>query len=456
MKIRSRLTLLYTIVTVTILLVFATTIYYTAKENREKEFYTLLKKEAVTKANLFFNANVDKQTLQDIYINNRQILDEVEVAIYDSTFTLLYHDAVDIDFVKETKEMIDQVNDRGSITFYQQDWQVVGIKFEYKDKPYIIIAAAYDQYGYKKLNSLLYTIVLSFILSILVIYLAGRFFSQKAFEPIKKMTQKAAEISATNLDLRIPSDNSKDELSELAITFNLMLDRLENSFEAQKQFVSNISHELRTPLAAIIAELDLSMTKDRTKEEYKAALSYALNDAQKLVRLSNDLLDLAKASYDPCEITFKSVRIDEVLLEAIQQLHKANKEYKVDINFENDFDNDAQISIYGNAYLLKVAFMNLFENGCKFSKNKQVLVKIFLTPQNIILHFIDEGIGISTNDLKQIFSPFFRGENNSFCEGNGIGLPLTLKIINLHQGTIQVKSAQQKGTTFIVKLPLVR
>ena len=455
MKIRSRITLLYTVITASILFIFAGIVYYTAKENREKEFFALLTKEAITKANLFFDANVDEHTLQSIYRNNRQILDEVEVAIYDTSFHLLYHDAVDIDFVKETKEMINEINHKKIINFYQKDWQVIGLRYAYQNNNYIIIAAAYDQYGFKKLDSLLHTIIIACLLSILVIYLTGRFFSQKAFEPIKKMTQKAASISATNLDLRIPHNHSKDELAELADTFNEILDRLENSFDSQKQFVSNISHELRTPLAAIITELELSITKERTIQEYKAALNGALADAKKLVRLSNDLLDFAKASYDPSEITFKKIRIDEVLLESLQQLQKANKEYNININFEDDFEDDKQISILGNAYLLQVAFMNILENGCKFSNKKHVLIRIFSHNNCISLHFIDQGIGISSEDLKDIFSPFYRGKNHFFCEGNGIGLSLTLKIINLHRGTIEVDSTVGHGTTFIIKLPVI-
>lgn len=453
MKIRSKLTLLYTVITTTILLLFAIVIYYTARENREKEFYALLRKEAITKANLFFDAHVDVQTLQNIYRNNRQILDEVEVAIYTTDFGLLYHDAVDIDFVKETREMIDEINRKSQISFYQQDWQVIGLQYVYKSQKYIIIAAAYDQYGYKKLNSLLHTLIIACLLSILIIYLTGRFFAQRAFLPIKKMTQKAALISATNLDLRLPHYTSRDELAELAMTFNQMLDRLEQSFDSQKQFVSNISHELRTPLATIITELELAVHKDRTTHEYKIALSNALSDTKKLVRLSNDLLDFAKASYDPSEITFKKIRVDEVLLDAVQQLQKANVGYRIDINFEDGFEDDTQISIDGNAYLLHVALINLLENGCKFSSDKRVLVKIFSTLEYIHLHIVDHGIGISTADIDQIFMPFYRGENSTFCDGNGIGLSLTQKIINLHHGTIAVQSTPLVGTTFIIKLP---
>lgn len=461
MKIRTRLTILFTLITATIVLVFAFVIYYSARENREREFYSLLKKEAITKANLFFNAKVEIEALQNIYRNNREILNEVEVAIYDSGFNLMYHDAVDIDFVKETPEMINEILTKEEKMFYQEEWQVIGLTYTFQDKVYIITAAAYDQYGHNKLKSLLKNSIIVFIISILFIYLAGILFTRKAFEPVSEMIGEAKKITATNLDLRLSANGNKDELSELANTFNEMLDRLENSFEAQKNFVSNISHELRTPLAAIIAELELAANRDRKIDEYKIVIQNSLNDARKLVRLSNSLLDLAKASYDPSEISFKLVRIDEVLLDARQQVQQTNGNYKIDIHFENDFDNESQITVNGNEYLLKVAFANLIENGCKFSNNSRCSVSISVNPQSamgnlscpINLEFKDTGIGISEADLLNIFNPFFRGENKDFSEGNGIGLSLTQRIILLHKGSISVASKQGEGSTFSVEIP---
>ncbi len=157
MKIHTRLTLLFTLITATILLAFAFVIYHVDTVNREKEFYSLLKKEAITKANLILNARVEPEILQDIYRSNRQILNEVEVAIYDTEFNLLYHDAMDIDFVKETQEMIDEIILKQEIEFYQEDWQVVGLLYPFQGSIYIVTAAAYDQYGFNKLNSLRYT-----------------------------------------------------------------------------------------------------------------------------------------------------------------------------------------------------------------------------------------------------------------------------------------------------------
>jgi len=349
--------------------------------------------------------------------------------------------------------MINRIKSKKYIRFYQGDWQVVGLLFPYEGKQYILTASAYDQYGYSKLRHLSQTIWGVFICSIVLIYAAGRFFSKRALRPMTEIVNKVKSITASNLDLRLKQAEGKDEVSELADTFNRMLDRLENSFDAQKQFVSNISHEVRTPLAVLITELELSTYKERSVEEYKKVISNTLIDARRLSKLSDSLLDFAKASYDPQEIGFKEVRIDEVLLDARQKVQKENPKYLIDIHYENEFDVDNEISVVGNEYLLNVAFANLLENGGKFSKDPKMSVRINFQNDKIILLFSDNGIGISNEDLKLIFTPFFRGNNKKFAEGNGVGLSLTQKIISLHKGTIEVQSKIGEGTTFIITLP---
>ena len=450
MKIRTKLSLLFTALTGTILFIFALIIYYSAYKNREIEFYKSLKKEALTKANLFFNAKVDAKTLQTIYQSNREILNEVEGAIYDTTFTLLYHDAEHLDFVKETQQMIDDIKSNHHIQFYQKEWQVVGLEYKYEKRNYVVIAAAYDQYGYRKLKSLGKTIIIVFVFSILFIYFAGRLFSKRAFIPIMEMNIKAKNISASNLDSRL-NDSGKDELAELANTFNKMLDRLEESFDAQKAFVSNISHELRTPLSAIITELQLSSNKERSIDEYKKVITNALSDSRKLVKLSNSLLDFAKASYDTSGITFREVRLDEILIDAQQQVIKSDETYRVSISYENEIEDETLIK--GNEYLLKTAFVNLMENACKFSNDKHSIITIASINKQVVLKFEDKGIGISDAEIHTIFIPFFRGENKTNVDGNGIGLSLTKKIIELHGGLINVTSKINVGTSFTITLP---
>ncbi|MDP2161816.1 MAG: HAMP domain-containing sensor histidine kinase [Flavobacterium sp.] len=452
MKIRNKLTLLFTLLAASILLVYAVAIYISASENREKEFYDLLTKEAITKANLFLNAKVPTQSLHDIYSNNRKILNEVEVALYNLDHELLYHDAVEIDIVKETPELLKKIEKDGNVSFYEGKWQILGMLYEVDQQKYIVTAAAIDQYGYNKLNHLIYNSILIFFGSIILIYLLGLFFAKKAFLPVHDMTSSVQKISANQLGVRLIDSGNKDELSELAKTFNIMLDRLENSFESQKQFVSHISHELRTPLSAMITELELSLQKERDHQHYQLAISQTLEDAKKLARLSGNLLDLAKASYDTSEISFKKFRIDEALLEAVQELQHLHPEYKIDLYFSSSFENDEDVLVKGNEYLMRVAFLNLMENACKFSNPSHCKVTITQLNNSIQFDFEDHGIGIPSEELTQLFTPFFRGTNQTYSQGNGIGLSLTQKIISLHNGTITVQSEVKKGTKISVVL----
>lgn len=450
MKIRLRLTILFTFLAATILFLFAFIIYNSAKKDREKEFFIVLKKEAITKANLFLKGKVNAEVLHNIYSNNRETLNEVEVAIYNNHQQLVYHDALEIDFVKETDQLLKKIEKKGYLSFYQTKWQVIGLRYYYNNNIYVITAAALDEYGYNKLSNLLTSIIIIYFLSLLLIIIAAFFFTNKAINPIKKITNRAKEISAFNLDLRIEIESKGDELAELSTTINQMLDRLENSFDAQKNFVSNIAHELRTPLATIITELEYSLNKSRTNEEYQKIIRNALNDTKQIVRLSNSLLDLAKASYDPSEINFKFIRIDELLMEAISFVQNNNNSYKIELNFVQLPENGNEMIITGNEYLLKVAFVNLIENACKYSHNKTCYIKINFNDREIELDFINLGNKISREDLKSLFNPFYRGQNKSNIIGHGIGLYLTKKITDLHNAKIKAKSDNKTIFTIIL------
>ncbi|WP_313373682.1 ATP-binding protein [Chishuiella sp.] len=450
MKIRLRLTILFTFLAAAILFLFAFIIYNSAKKDREKEFFIILKKEAITKANLFLKAKVDAEVLHSIYSNNRETLNEVEVAIFNNHQQLLYHDAVEIDFVKETNQLLKKIQKKGYLSYYQSKWQVVGFRYTFNNNDYVITAAALDEYGYNKLNNLLKNIIIIYFLSLLLIIIAAFFFTNKAINPIKKITNRTKEISASNLDLRIEIESKGDELAELSTTINQMLSRLENSFDAQKNFVSNIAHELRTPLATVITELEYSLNKSRTKDEYQEIIRNALDDTKQIVRLSNSLLDLAKASYDPSEINFKPTRIDELIMEAISFVQNNNNSYKIELNFIQFPENENEMITIANEYLLKVAFVNLIENACKYSFDKTCFIKIDFNIENIKLEFINSGNKIPKEDLDCLFNPFYRGQNKTNIVGHGIGLYLVKKIIDLHDAHIRAKSDDKTIFTILL------
>ncbi len=432
-----------------LLSIYSISIYYSSKEAREKSFYGELQNEAIAKADLFFQSSLPEQEMHQLYKNNNRTLNEVQVAIYDNNKELIYHDDAKVDYVKETPAMLSEIFLKKKISFFLDDLQVIGMVYQYNGKSYAVTAAAYDKYGYEFLTHLLTISIIAFISILILIYLAGILLSKKALSPLSDMVSQIKKITAGRLQLRLQTTaEKKDELNELAQNFNGMLERLENSFDAQKYFVSNISHELRTPLSAIITELELASEKDQTKEEYQQTIRYALGDARNMVKLSNSLMDLAKASYDPNEISFSEVRLDEVLLESYSKTIKENEGYRALLNIADTVE-EQQLVIQGNEYLLKVAFNNLIDNACKYSPEHLCSIEVNATEGTLQIRFINTGIVISPKDLEHIFEPFYRSENAKKEKGHGIGLFLTEKIIHLHNAVITVTS-DNKATIFTI------
>ena len=454
MKIKTRLTLQNTWIIATVFLLCMVMIYLISEQTRSKTFFHNLKSEAITKAHLFLENQVDAQTMQSIYLNNRNFINEVEVAVYNTGFQMLYHDAIQNDIVKEDRKMIDYILNKKEIEFYIGRYQAVGMVYSFAGKDYIVTAAAYDGYGYDNIDELKENLILLFIVGLTLLFAACYFLAYTSLKPIRDITREAENITALYMDKRLPVKNEKDELGELCMTFNDLLDRLEVSFQSQKMFVSNVSHELRTPLAALIAELDLSLQKERTEQEYQKAIQNALQDAKRMTKLIDGLLNLAKAGYQKEQIKMQEIRLDELLLDTRELILKAHPEYHIELIFEQEeADDDRQIIVKGNLYLLNIAFSNLIENNCKYSADHSSFVQISYWKEWTIIRLSDDGIGLSETDKQNLFTLFYRGEQDKTIEGHGIGMALSQKIIHLHQGHITVHSEQNKGTTFVVELP---
>ena len=451
MKVRSKISLHYAGVTAFLMIVFAVVIYIISSHDRERESYDDLRKEGASKTSLVLDGKVLPEVMHSIYKSNIEFIDEVEVAIYTKNDSLIYHDAKDIDIVKETPELLAKVKEgKSDVSFFVGKYQATAFLFHYKGDDYVVTAAAYDGYGYVKLRNLALSLLMLGLISIIASFILGYYLAKRALTPVAEISDKMKDITAKNLNLRLLNYNKKDEFGELADSFNKVLDIIESSFESQKMFVSNVSHELRTPLTILIGELDLTLLKDRTIDEYKELLSSSRQDAQRLVELLNDLLDLAKASYDESKISITDVRIDEVLLDARESILQSNANYTINLQFDELMNRTEQITVKGNEYLLKIAFANLMENNCKFSENNTSSVHILYLENKIVLSFLDTGIGIPKSEIKNIFNPFFRGKNKHYHDGNGIGLALVQKVATLHKATIDVHSMVGEGTTFIL------
>ena len=451
MKIRTTLTLQYAGLTAAVFFVFVMAVYYVSEHSRSNAFFRNLQSEAITKAHLFLKDQVDAKTMQSIYLNNQKFINEVEVAVYTTDFKILYHDALQNDIVKETPEMIKRILQRKNINFYVDEYQAIGLVYPFEGKDYVVTAAAYDGYGYANRDALRNMLILLFIGGLSVLVVVGYILSRSTLKPIRNIVKEAEKITASHIDKRLPV--KQDELGELSTTFNALLERLEKSFNSQKMFVSNVSHELRTPMAALTAELDLALLKERSSEQYQIAIGNALQDSHRIVNLIDGLSNLAKADYQSEQITMEEVRLDELLLDARELVLKAHPDYHIELVFEQEAEEDNVLTVIGNSYLLTTAFVNLIENNCKYSSNRTSSVLIAYWEQWAIIRLSDTGVGMSDTDKENLFTLFYRGENKNIAPGNGIGMALTQKIIHLHKGELTVSSHKDEGTTFVVKLP---
>lgn len=453
MKIRTALTLKNSFVTAAVFALCLSLVYVASERIRSNTFFHDLRSEAVTKAHLFLGGQVDSEIMQSIYLNNRKFINEVEVAVYDTSFCILYHDAVQNDIIKEDSAMIQTIVTDGDMEFYVDGYQCIGMLYDYGGRKYVVTAAAYDGYGYDNLASLLNALIVLFVVGLSLLFVSGYYLSRAALKPIRDIVAEAENITATSISRRLPVKNEKDELGELATTFNDLLSRLEESFNSQKMFVSNVSHELRTPLAALMAELGITLQKERTPQQYRDALDNVMNDARRMNSLIDGLLNLAKADYGKEQISMQEIRLDELLLDVRECILRAHPEYKIELVFdEQETDDDRFVTVYGNSYLLSIAFSNLIENNCKYSPDRTSFVQISFWNKWTVVRMSDNGAGLSEDERQNMFKLFYRGKQEHIAAGHGIGMALARKIINLHQGKINVLSDEGKGTTFVVEM----
>jgi signal transduction histidine kinase len=451
MKIKTKLSLLFTFLVALLLIALNLYIYSISKSYASNDFFNRLRMRSYAAANVFLEE--DEVSIKVFQGFQKVLLEKIPgeiILVYDSVNKPVFiRDSTGFTFPfsvieKTRKEKIYRNRVNGTYTY--------GIFYTDNQGDFVILTSAVDKIGDEKLKNLGNILVLGFFLSILILYFIGRFFTKKMLKPVNEIITHVNSITDSNLNSRLSEGNGKDELAELAITFNNMLERLENAFELQQKFVASASHELRTPLTSIIGNIEVSLSRHRNAEEYRIVLQTVLEEAERLHRLSDGLLNIAQASSDINNIKMEYIRIDELLEESKNTVQVQMAESKMDLSFENMPDSSDDLLIKGNKNLLAIAFENLFENANKFSDNKNVKINLVYTTESFNVTIIDNGIGIPDKDLSNVFQTFFRADNARSFSGSGVGLSLCQKIILLHNGDLTIRSELGKGTVVSVVL----
>jgi len=452
MKTYSKTVLTIVLIFVVYTLIFTGYIYYSFSNFAFEDFYKRLELRAGTIATMQlgepeeslkvketyenFLENLPKQKYYILPVENNQIVGEIPQEVPSKV-------------VRNTLKS-KAFNYNNADLFYS------GLIYEdAKKNKYVVVVSAENYFYTHHIIYLRNLLITSLVFSLLLIFVISHFVLRTLIRPVKSIIKDVNKIGSENLHLRLEVSNAKhkDPISELKYTFNDMLNRIETSFETQKNFISNASHELNTPLTSIIGEADLTLSKERSIPEYEKALTNILLEAEKLEEKTKALLFLARTGYTENTKRFDKVRVDELLMEVQQNLSRVNKNLKIKMDFSLLPESPEKLKIKGNEQLLHLAISNIISNASKYSDNNEVYLALGATEQSVVIIIKDKGIGIPESEMPYIFDPYFRASNTFNYEGYGIGLPLSRNIIKMHNGELLIKSVEKSGTTVQIILP---
>lgn len=280
----------------------------------------------------------------------------------------------------------------------------------------------------------------------------GYYLTRRSLFPVVKISRAAAKLGADDLNLRLPLPRADDELRKLTVTFNGMLDRLQDAFSRLRRFAGDVSHELRTPLAVLRGEAELALRRERKPEEYRAALRTIAAEANNMTKMVEELLLLARAQSKAVAFVPEEVQL-RVFLEKVLQSLQIEADCK---EATLVLDCEPELIIQASPTYLEIAVKNLVRNALKHSPTKsRVEVKGYRLGTDVAIDVVDKGEGIPSDSLPYIFDPFFRVDSarNRSAGGTGLGLGLARALVQLHGGDISVESTVGVGSTFSIVVP---
>lgn len=453
MKLRQEITLRFLALVMTILLITMISVYLFTYYFLHKNFYRRLNNRAETVAGWLSQTIENRKDiafLESLLKNRKDQITAEEILVYDNDTdkVVFLSNVAQIKVIE--RSILEEIREKSKIEFSNNQLYGVGILYERARKKYIVIAMAKNQYAEEFLFQMRWMMLGLWTFSIVFIGIIGWYYAKKTLEPIESIGVELNKIFPQNLDKRLEISNNKNEISNLTVTINQLLDRVEEGLGLQKMFIGNVSHELQNPLTRISSQLEVSLFKERKPEEYQNTIYSALEDITDLVKLTQNLLKLSRINVENNKLLAESVRIDELLFDAKAFVLKNNPSYKIEINFDALPEEPDHLCIIGNTSLLKIAFVNLIQNACKFSADNQATINLTATDFYKVIHFEDKGIGIDPQEIPYIFQPFYRSIKTSQTKGHGIGLSLVDRIIKMHNGKIEVSSKLGDGTKFSV------
>lgn len=451
-----RLTFWYTLIVIILITVAFSASYFLLKKTLDQsmeqnliedigEFQLLYQKKGLDGVKREINRDMKSDGEEELFF---QLFDKDGMRIYSS-------DLSSWGFLPDNQELIKQVFSTEELIF--QSMRIPGEEYEVKAVYGLIAPDTLIYFGEsteetENIITLLSNVFI--VMLIIVIPLAsvlGWVMAGRAVKGIKEVSRIASEIEKGKLEQRVLVPAQGDEITQLVDTFNAMLDRIWVLISEMKEMTDSIAHDLRSPLARIRVISESVLSNENTPPTFRSAASDTIEECDRLSQMINSILDVAEAEAGALQVTKQKVNISQLVQDACELFEEVAEQKGIKLTCRLQKD----CYIYGNIQELQRMLANLLDNAIKYTlANGQVSVALTCNRQNIEIMVLDTGVGIPESDQARVFDRFFRCDQSRTHDGFGLGLSYSRAVAHSHGGDIELSSSLEKGSCFIIKLPI--
>ncbi|WP_346847276.1 HAMP domain-containing sensor histidine kinase [uncultured Clostridium sp.] len=399
---------------------------------------------------LMFSGNIEKESKNA----QRKVVDTI-IELYDNTdFTLnkiielSNNDRYEVILINDLHEYAgtaDTLHEREFLQIKTKRLPIINTILKVDDR-YIKISNSFNEKSVH-IRAFFLTIT-SLIISTVIATIISGIASKRILRPIRTLSKATEEVAKGNFSVKIgiPKDY---ELSLLAKNFNKMVHELSSIETLRNDFVSNVSHEIKTPIASIQGFAKLIQDKNLDDDERSEFTDIIISESSRLSKLTSNILKLSKLENQEVITGKAEFALDEQIRCAILIMEPEWSEKGIDLDIDLD-----KVSIIGNEDLLQQVWLNIIGNAIKFTeKGGTIGIKLMDLKDKIVIKVSDNGVGMNEETQRHIFDKFYQGDKSHLSKGNGLGLSLVKRIIELCDGEIKVRSKLYYGTTFTIGLP---
>lgn len=399
---------------------------------------------------LMFSGNIEKESKNA----QRKVVDTI-LELYDNTdFTLnkiielSNNDRYEVILINDLHEYAgtaDKLHEREFLQIKTKRLPIINTILKVDDK-YIKISNSFNEKSVH-IRAFFLTIT-SLIISTLIATIISGIASKRILRPIRTLSKATEEVAKGNFSVKIgiPKDY---EFALLAKNFNKMVHELSSIETLRNDFVSNVSHEIKTPIASIQGFAKLIQDKNLNDDERSEFTDIIISESSRLSKLTSNILKLSKLENQEVITGKAEFALDEQIRCAILIMEPEWSEKGIDLDIDLD-----KVSIIGNEDLLQQVWLNIIGNAIKFTeKGGTIGIKLMDLHDKIVIKVSDNGVGMNEETQRHIFDKFYQGDKSHLSKGNGLGLSLVKRIIELCDGEIKVRSKLNYGTTFTIELP---